>query len=107
MLKVTELPKIPPYEVLFVEGGEPQKYDPMVLGYQLRMLGGEKDPEIIRTIVAEVFKSPGLDTMTACAILDDFMKFMKEHAEEPLKKVFGRGFLSDTTLVSPEKNTKS
>jgi len=86
--------------------GQERTFDVLVLGYRFRALEGIEDPEKVQQAVKYAM---GLDVdispFEACMILDDFRKFSREEADEPLKKVFGRSLFSGTTTNSvPQKS---
>lgn len=103
MLDLNEQPNLPRYE-LKLPGGETKSYDPLVLGFALRCTEGVEDPVALQKAVNEAFELD-VDTYHACIILKDFIEFGEKELEEPLKKVFGRGLFSTSTLASD--STKS
>jgi len=95
---------LPPYKLKY--GGKEVEYDALIVGYQLRVLEGVDDPEVILGAVKKAFglEAVTLSTFDACLIMNDFKKFSQNEASEPLKKVFGRSLFSDTITDSvPEK----
>jgi len=98
MLDLSTLPKLPNYEFK-LHDGTVRSYDALLIGYALRILEGEKEPQVIKAAVNKVLEID-VDAVTAIQILDDFTKFSAEFLEEPLKNALGREPSSSTTSDS-------
>ena len=95
-------PHIPDYVVKIK--GEMYRYEAFKLGFQLRNISPDSEPDDLIKIGKEVF---GLDltSLETVCILIDYQKFMTEY-EDPLKKLYDSLQFSTTPTESVSESTE-
>lgn len=93
-------------EYKFTHLGEELTFDPVMIGFSLRILEGEEDPSIIHTAIKHVF---GIECSMsqAIAIMQDYQKYADAVMTPTLEQNFDIGPSLITTTESSPTSTEA